>query len=308
MGYHGMYGPSTEPKGIVDLFPDYCFGAYSIRKLRKSYNGPCMRIVRNSDLSEIDIFFNGDDIDIDSIIEHGRNSFSRVVTWYDQSYYGNDVTQSTNSKRPILNQSSAGVNELLNFLDASDQYNNSKICVGFEASVSQELQSTNTISITNQDISILSVFGISPIATLAGEAITMIGEDAIGKRRAMIHWNGGSGGIDYLFASGYGANTQIQSVQPSISKHYLGYCNFDFTNQLVEGFLNYNNLVSASRTLNNPVSSKIIIGSSNTGGDAGSEYFYGRISEVIYFNKNMNNDIDLIRSNIFKFYQSLNQQ
>lgn len=84
----------------LDVYPGAA-GAYSVRKLRTAYTGPCMRVVRSSDGVQMDIgFLSNGLIDTTSLLTFiGLNS-AIVFKWYDQSGNArdaiggiNDVTQ-----------------------------------------------------------------------------------------------------------------------------------------------------------------------------------------------------------------------
>jgi hypothetical protein len=95
-----------------------------VRKLRRSYNGPCCRIRRSSDSAEKDILFrNGwlDTIEADAFVGAGTGY---LVTWYDQSGRGKDLTQGTAAAQPQYINSISGAGNKPGFLfaSASSQY------------------------------------------------------------------------------------------------------------------------------------------------------------------------------------------
>ena len=84
--------------------------AYSTRRLREDYtSGIAMRIVRQSDLAEQNIFYlpNGD-LDISAIASFCGTSDGRVTRWHNQApqndpaYVGQDLIQTTNDLRPTI--------------------------------------------------------------------------------------------------------------------------------------------------------------------------------------------------------------
>jgi hypothetical protein len=87
---------------ILDLFPGAA-AAYSLRKLRTSYNGSCIRIRRSSDNAETDIGFVNNYVDTNEVERFtGSGAGAFVVTWYDQSGNGRNATQSTAASQPLL--------------------------------------------------------------------------------------------------------------------------------------------------------------------------------------------------------------
>ena len=83
--------------------------AYSVRLLRTAYTGDAIRIREDSGNTETDIGFNGDgDLDTAAIASHCGANNGYVVTWYDQSTVGNDLTQSTTADQLQIYDGSAG--------------------------------------------------------------------------------------------------------------------------------------------------------------------------------------------------------
>jgi hypothetical protein len=85
--------------------------AYSLRKLRDSYSGKCIRARRSSDNDEQDIAFDSNGkLATNSLIEDGATTFSSwygsdsvyVVRWYDQSGNGHNASQSTTNRQPLI--------------------------------------------------------------------------------------------------------------------------------------------------------------------------------------------------------------
>ena len=98
------YQPTTRL-----LLDDYrgAAAAYSVRKLSQWHTGSCMRIREDSGNTETDIGFdiNGD-LDTAAIKSFcdaaGSGVNGYVVTWYDQSGNGQDVTQATAANQPQI--------------------------------------------------------------------------------------------------------------------------------------------------------------------------------------------------------------
>jgi hypothetical protein len=77
--------------------------AVSVRKLRSTYQGSCMRVRRSSDNSETDIgFTSADALDVSSLLAFASTSSVYVKTWYDQSGGGRDLTQTTTTAQPLI--------------------------------------------------------------------------------------------------------------------------------------------------------------------------------------------------------------
>jgi len=75
---------------------------YSTRLLRTAYLGDCVRLRRDSDNAELDFGFdlNGD-IDATAISTWLAGADGYLVTWYDQSGNGFDVTQAAAARQPF---------------------------------------------------------------------------------------------------------------------------------------------------------------------------------------------------------------
>lgn len=76
--------------------------AWSVRKLRNAYAGNCLRVRRVSDSVEQDIGFLGNDLDTASLTTFAAGGSVLVVTWYDQSGNGKDLTQATAAAQPQI--------------------------------------------------------------------------------------------------------------------------------------------------------------------------------------------------------------
>jgi hypothetical protein len=80
---------------LLDGFGMAATKAYSLRKLNSAYVGSAIRIRRSSDNTEQDIGFVGVDLDTAAINTFVGANSAFVVTWYDQSGSGDNVTQAT---------------------------------------------------------------------------------------------------------------------------------------------------------------------------------------------------------------------
>jgi hypothetical protein len=74
--------------------------AFSLRKLRSAYNGPCLKITRGADNQDFDVGFDENGLlDIEYIEALCLNEVVRVAYWYDQSGNGRDLIQGDNDRR-----------------------------------------------------------------------------------------------------------------------------------------------------------------------------------------------------------------
>ena len=129
-------GNIATPTAILDTYPNAA-GAYSIRRLSTSYLGSAIRVRRTADNVESNIgFTNSGDLDEAALIAFIGVNSARVVTWYDQSGNGRDVTQSVAGNQPII--MSSGVIRKIG----------GKPSIHFE-SVGQILTRVNTFTVTH---------------------------------------------------------------------------------------------------------------------------------------------------------------
>lgn len=99
--------------------------AYALRKIITSYSGSVLRVRRDSDNVEQDVASMGE-----AVVFVGSAS-GYIVTWYDQSGSGRDITQATASKQPrIIN---AGVMEQIGSRPAVRFDNTDDMLVGSSA-------------------------------------------------------------------------------------------------------------------------------------------------------------------------------
>lgn len=115
--------PGTSVPPLLDIYGSAA-AAFSVRKMLTSYSGACLR-VRTSAAgnAETDIGFDGSgNIDESALSAAIGSNTGTVVTWYDQSGNGVNVTQATVASQPII--VSVGV----------IQKNNGRVTVFFDGS------------------------------------------------------------------------------------------------------------------------------------------------------------------------------
>jgi Alpha-L-arabinofuranosidase B, catalytic len=105
---------------LLDLYPTALLG-YSFRKLRRNYTGAAVRLRRSSDNAEFDIGFDGDDFDTAGAASFLSGSNGFIVTWYDQSGNGYNMTQATAGSQPAYAASGIGGKACADFTKASSQ-------------------------------------------------------------------------------------------------------------------------------------------------------------------------------------------
>lgn len=89
------------PTPLLDIVPNSA-AAYSLRKLRTNYIGPCIRVRRSSDNAELDIGFIINNLDTLALLSFVGSNDGFVRTWYDQSGNGRNASQTTLDAQPRI--------------------------------------------------------------------------------------------------------------------------------------------------------------------------------------------------------------
>ena len=75
---------------------------YGLRRLLSSYSGPLIKLRRDSDEAELDFYAPLYTIDLAAIAAWFDGAVGYIVTWYDQSGNGDDVTNATAATQPTF--------------------------------------------------------------------------------------------------------------------------------------------------------------------------------------------------------------
>ena len=144
--FGGRFQASVTPPAsatlLLDTYPG-AVAAYSFRKLRSAYTGPCCQI--SDGVTLIDIGFVNNYVDLTAIQNAGPNI--DIVFWYDQSGNGNDLyrTQGQGGRIKISNvlQTLNG-KVAINYISRSASFNNNSINLknGFCNFTAAQLNST----------------------------------------------------------------------------------------------------------------------------------------------------------------------
>jgi len=106
--YIGAFQEAGGVSYLLDLYGTDAEAAYSLRRVGdSSYSGGAIRIREDSGNTETDIGFVGEDLDTAAIASHCGANNGYIVTWYDQTGNGNDLTQSTTANQPLIYNGSA---------------------------------------------------------------------------------------------------------------------------------------------------------------------------------------------------------
>jgi hypothetical protein len=99
-----------EGLDISDYSGDAPIHAYSMRLINSGYSGELIRLRRSSDNVESDFgsgLSMGEFLDYSAIDTWLSGATAYIVTWYDQSGQGRDITQSTAGNQPVLSASAS---------------------------------------------------------------------------------------------------------------------------------------------------------------------------------------------------------
>ena len=96
-----IYWDGTQ-KGLLDTYTG-AEAAYSLRALNSAYTGAILRVRRDSDNAEQDIYAKWDGtLNVEALESFCSATDGYVTTWYDQSGNGNNATQATAASQPKI--------------------------------------------------------------------------------------------------------------------------------------------------------------------------------------------------------------
>jgi Concanavalin A-like lectin/glucanases superfamily/Alpha-L-arabinofuranosidase B, catalytic len=89
--------------GLLDALATPVVGAWSLRRLRGGYNGPCLTVRRDSDGGTQDIGFTATgDLDISALLAFTGTANGFVTAWYDQTANPSNMVQSLSTRQPLI--------------------------------------------------------------------------------------------------------------------------------------------------------------------------------------------------------------
>jgi len=273
------------PKPTPYLLDTYegAAAAYSLRRLRSAYTGPAVRVRRDSNNDELDIYFNRDgSLDTATLEAFCAGTDGFVKVWYDQGQEGNDAEQTNTSLQPKIYDSSAGVIE-------NGSAGNEKPAMEFDGT-SQRLTNASEI--------------------MTGSSLCLIGvmqSDATTGLRMWVDQSGSNqGGALYQDGSNYDAFARFGGT-------YIGLSNIVFAN--TSHALFFANWVSGnSKAHINATqvdsSTSSFSGSGNTGvqfwigndSDVSSRAADGKLQEIIVYTTDQSSNRTGIETNINEHY------
>jgi len=284
------------PKLLLDRFPSAA-AAYSLRRLRRNYNGAAIRVRRSNDNAESDIgFTSSGDLDTATLKTFVGANNGFVVTWYDQSGNSRNATQSTAANQPDI--AVAGVirrdiNNLptINFNGASNRFNVDTLLSDQFEGVNQTLSvfSVNRPSLVDQRRAIL---------TFAGNELTGTSNDRMQFGIA----NDLTEGL-FVIRTTVNTNKIITSSPNTIGINTNKILSWIKTSGNGTVYVNNNAGTAASQTNEALTLRHATIGASIRGSDnAIADYYAGRMPEVIIWNTDQTSNRTGIMTNINTYY------
>ena len=139
------FGGGAPPATLLlDDYPNAA-AAYSLRKLRTAYTGNCVQVRRQSDGTTSNIGFLGNYLDTAALKTFCASTNCFVRTWYDQSTFGRNVAQTTDSRQPQIVSSGALM------------YNNGTPAIYFNSALENFLERGASIGTVSAPVSTFSV-------------------------------------------------------------------------------------------------------------------------------------------------------
>jgi hypothetical protein len=264
------------PKYLLDtLAGQNATAAYSLRRLKNSYNGAAIRVRRSNDNSEIDIGFdqNGElnESDLTSFVGV-NNGF--VTTWYDQTSSGNPLLQVSTGQQPII-VSTGVVNK-----------QNNKPSINF-------IQASSTILVLSNS----SLFQQGPFTFTA-----VIGTHGTGGSQDFFGTRSGSSGWSWLYRTtpryafagiSFG---EVNNPISAISQHLIFLTRVGGIN-----FMAFNSTYTSSGSVGLNTGTNFAIGYGGAGGGQG--YLNGNFYELIAYSEDKSSNRLSIESDINNYYK-----
>jgi len=254
-------------------------GAFSLRKLKSSYNGSAIQVRRVSDNTTQDIGFINNQLDIASLNSFCSGTDGFVTIWYNQSDSGANAIQTTSSNQPKIYDSSTGI-----------QLENGKPCILFNNSNDNFLEVIDTTFGNIQDaISNFSVFKLDNnsafFPTLFSKSYSEDGAVVVNGEHPIRN-------LKFWFD-----NDNVTSSYDISNKHTLV---SNFANSGTNGIKVYANSIlkvekTTSQDLTGTNTYKFSIGRNNRDN---SYYWNGTIQEILLFSSNQTTNKTTIEDDI----------
>jgi len=289
----GLVGNDVNPKlYIIDAAKNEVIVAYSIRKLSNSYTGPCIRVRRSSDNTELDIGFDKyGELDESSLLGFLNNSDGFISVWYDQSGRSRNISQSTTTQQPRIASSGVIVKEkgkpIINFDGVDDLLFNNSIASQFiGTNISKSFICVHKFNVLTNGAIILS------IGAPANSPIIYFGLNAVGNTTAYAYGNRQSAG-------GSATPSVISTINANITslRMFNAYQFDSFANLIVD------NVYAANGDISTGVMTPTQFGVGGQYRSALTNLANVNIHELIIYSNNQFENRSLIENNINQYYK-----
>jgi hypothetical protein len=265
--------PVSPGTFLLDVYPDAA-GAYSLRKLRTSYEGPAIRVRRSNDNAESDIGFDVFGfLDISALTTFVGANSGLVTTWYDQGKNRFNLTQTTAANQPrIVNSGTvdklSGSNRPTLIFDGTSDF----------------IQNTSLTTSTP-----MSIF-VSNTSTVSTGAERVLFDSAT-TTQALLFKDSPGQNINILFGGSPGVGTAINTNFVLYSIIQLGANSNAYRNSTTQFYTNANFGSNGFNGLRLGVNR-----------DVGSLYWSGNIAEFIVWPLNQTSNRLAIENNINNYF------
>jgi hypothetical protein len=294
--YHNMYhgNHSSKVKNIQYLCDKFSGASviYSLRRLRKDYTGPLIKVSDSTGTNQFDIYTKHDTktgfdyIDWNYILNKFSSGIVYVVTWYDQSGNGFNLTNATIINCPYIVDYS---DPLINQGDNRNPFYNLNGYIGLAATQKRLINSS--INITTP----ITYFTIQNIGSTRKTGVVF---DSYNNSQCVLYNSGLLESPNYRYTIANGTNVknvkEIVALQMNLTSGVLG----DQSNLNID--YGYGNNETLSTNNLDGLSVFNIRGNPNP--IVGGYDWNGLIYEVIIYQGNLRDKIELIRKQILKDY------
>lgn len=279
---------------LLDTHPSQA--AFSLRKLSSSYAGSAIQVRRSSDNSTQNIgFTSSGDLDQSALTSFCASTDCFVTTWYDQSGNSLDATQTTDTKQPKI--VSTGVVEI----------ENSKPTIVFDGS-DDEFE-VGTVSSFNylHDGTSSSLISVSKYDDVSNEALSGNNRGASSQVGFSLFYYTANKIAGYITNGSGDVVFNQSSATTDILNQHLYFITIDADNATaanrsvssINDQADFSNNTASNSPSTSDASQIMTIGNS---GKTASNFFEGKIQEILIFSTDKTSSKADIKSNINTYY------
>jgi hypothetical protein len=256
---------------LLDVYPNAA-AAYSLRLLRGSYTGFCLRVRRSGDNSEQDIGFNNEVLDVSSLLSFVGAGSGFIARWYDQSDNARNGIQTSLANQPQIVINGSLITQ--NSLPAISNNGGSRNLL------------VNTFSFNQFFTNNFSFFGVTSLGNTDSGLFEFAGENI-------------SSGPSFLL------RVNSSNVQPYMNGNYFmtanrlpaSYNSISVLSSSINWTIHLNNILRGTATASIPNSAfslRLLSGFPN--------FYTGTVQEMVFYNFDQTSNRGLIETNVNSFY------